>query len=71
MLVSEGFHSEIPDHKEAILSIIKRHPMNQFEIEGFLKSRGCGDPVAILDELRKDSRVVSIVYKGFETFRLR
>lgn len=71
MLVSEGFHSEIPDHKEAILSIIKRHPMNQFEIEGFLKSRGCQEPSAILDELRKDSRVVSIVYKGFETFRLR
>lgn len=41
LLESEGFHSEISDHFEAILSIIKRHPMNQFEIEGFLKSRGC------------------------------
>lgn len=30
---SEGFHSEIPDDYEAIMSIIKRHPMNQFEVD--------------------------------------
>lgn len=71
MLASEGFHSDIPDHKDAILSIIKRHPMNQFEIEGFLKSRGCEEPAAVLDELRNDDRIDAIVYKGFETFRLR
>lgn len=71
MLASEGFHSEISDHKEALLSIIKRHPMNQFEIEGFLKSRGCGDPDAVLVELRKDRSVETILYKGYETFRLK
>lgn len=70
ILASKGFHSEIPDHKEAILSIIKRHPMNRAEIEGFLKSRGCEDINAILDELRNDSRVISIFYEGIETFRL-
>jgi wyosine [tRNA(Phe)-imidazoG37] synthetase (radical SAM superfamily) len=71
MLATEGFHSEIPDNKEAVLSIIKRHPMNQFEIEGFLKSRGCGDPAAVIVELRNDGRVETILYKGYETFRLR
>lgn len=71
MLASEGFHSEISDDKEAVLSIIKRHPMNQFEIEGFLKSRGRGDSAAILVELRKDRRVETILYKGYETFRLK
>jgi len=71
LLESEGFHSEIADNYEAILSIIKRHPMNQFEIEGFLNSRGCSDISSILDQLKKDSRVVSINYKGYVTYRLK
>lgn len=29
----------ITNDKDAILSIVKRQPMNQFEIEGFLNSR--------------------------------
>ena len=69
--VSLGFHSEIKDHYEAILSIIKRHPMNQFEIEGFLNSRGCSDIGAILNDLRQDSKVASINYEGYETYRLK
>lgn len=71
LLESEGFHSEIKDNYEAIMSIIKRHPMNQFEIEGFLNSRGCTDISGILDELKKDSKVVAIDYKGYVTFRLK
>ncbi len=71
LLESEGFHSEIKDHHEAILSIIKRHPMNQFEIEGFLKSRGCADISSVLNDLKNDRRVVTISYKGYDTFRLR
>jgi wyosine [tRNA(Phe)-imidazoG37] synthetase (radical SAM superfamily) len=71
LLESEGFHSEIADNYEAIMSIIKRHPMNQFEIEGFLNSRGCSDISSILDQLKKDSRVVSINYKGYVTYRLK
>jgi wyosine [tRNA(Phe)-imidazoG37] synthetase (radical SAM superfamily) len=71
LLESEGFHSEIADNYEAILSIIKRHPMNQFEIEGFLNSRGCSDISSILDQLNKDSRVASINYKGYVTYRLK
>jgi len=45
--------------------------MNQFEIEGFLNSRGCTDISGILDELKKDSKVVAIDYKGYVTFRLK
>ncbi len=71
LLSSEGFHSEIEDDYEAIMSIIKRHPMNQFEIEGFLKSRGSGDIDSIFIELNKDNRVVPIEYKGFVTYRLK
>jgi len=71
LLDSQGFHSEIKDHYEAIMSIIKRHPMNQFEIEGFLKSRSCNNIDAILDYLKKDSKVVVVNYKGYDTYRLK
>lgn len=70
-LESEGFHSEITDDYEAILSIIKRHPMNQYEIEGFLHSRGCHDTAAILDQLKQDSKVDSIYYKSYTTYRMK
>lgn len=71
LLSSEGFHSEIEDDHAAILSIIKRHPMNQFEIEGFLASRGRSDIDAFLDGLRRDDKVEVINYKGYDTYRLR
>jgi wyosine [tRNA(Phe)-imidazoG37] synthetase (radical SAM superfamily) len=71
LLQSDGFHSEIKDDILAIKSIIKRHPMNQFEVEGFLKSRGCTESGQILEELRHALDVVVIYYKGYETFRLK
>lgn len=71
LLNSKGFHSEIGDHYEAIMSIIKRHPMNQFEIEGFLKSRNCSNFDAILEDLKNDSKVAAINYKGYVTYRLK
>lgn len=71
LLDSQGFHSEIEGHYEAIMSIIKRHPMNQFEIEGFLKSRNCNNIDAILAELKKDSKVDTVNYKGYDTYRLK
>ena len=70
LLDSQGFHSEIEDHYEAIMSIIKRHPMNQFEIEGFLTSRSCKNIDGILDDLKKDGKVVIVNYKGYDTYRL-
>lgn len=71
LLHSQGFYSETADHYAAIISIIKRHPMNQFEIEGFLQSRGCGDVARLIGDLKKDSSVVSINYKGYDTYRLK
>ena len=70
LLISQGFQSEIADHFAAILSIIKRHPMNQFEIGWFLKSRGCSDISKIFCDLENDEKVEIINYKGFNTFRL-
>jgi wyosine [tRNA(Phe)-imidazoG37] synthetase (radical SAM superfamily) len=71
LLESKGFHSEITDNYEALMSIIKRHPMNQFEIKGFLNSRGYSDIDAIFNKLKNDTKVISINYKGYETYRLK
>lgn len=71
LLSSQGFHSEIADHYAAILSIIKRHPMNQFEIESFLKNRGCEDIKKIMDRLKQDKAVSELEYMGYITYRLK
>jgi hypothetical protein len=71
LLASYGFYSGIADHYEAILSIIRRHPMNQHEIEGFLQARDCHGEKDILARLEKDDRVTMIEYKGYRTFRLK
>ncbi|HRV33239.1 MAG TPA: radical SAM protein [Anaerovoracaceae bacterium] len=71
LLVSDGFHSEIADDYRAILSIIKRHPMNQFEVEGFLKTRSNGDVQGLLKRLKEDPLVDVVEYKGYSTFRLK
>ena len=70
-LISVGFKSEVKDDYKAILSIIKRHPMNQFEIRSFLDSRNCSNIDDIIDRLDKDSAVTHIDYKGFITYRLK
>ncbi|MDY0373486.1 MAG: radical SAM protein [Candidatus Izemoplasmatales bacterium] len=66
-----GFSSGIDDDYEAILTIIKRHPMNQHEINGFLESRQAKDPQAIIDRLNHDNQVNRIHYKGYHTYRLK
>ena len=71
LLDSEGFYSDITDHFQAILSIIKRHPMNQHEINGFLKTRKCKNIVKIIEQLKQDSKIDVINYKGYFTFRLK
>jgi len=70
-LVSVGFSSGIEDDYEAILSIIKRHPMNQFEIKSFLNSRKCEDIDNIIERLNLDNAINHIDYKGFITYRLK
>lgn len=71
LLVSQNFHSEIEDDYQAIISIIKRHPMNQFEIEGFLKARDNEKPHELLKLLKNDDSVTVINYKGYDTYRLK
>ncbi|EJO5346774.1 radical SAM protein [Clostridium botulinum] len=70
-LVPSGFFSEIIDDYKAVLSIIRRHPMNQFEIISFLHSRECKNVNNILERLNEDDTVNHINYKGFITYRLK
>lgn len=70
-LDSIGFYSEIEDDYDAILSIIKRHPMNTHEITGFLKTRDCKNIDEILLKLSEDRKVDVVSYKGYDTFRLK
>lgn len=71
LLVSEGFHSEIPDDIDAIMSIIKRHPMNQHEIESFLKTRNSINIRETLQELGQSDKINVIDFKGYNTYRLK
>lgn len=71
LLSSDGFYSEIEDDYSAVISIIKRHPMNQFEIENFLKNRKGSNIAEIFHRLIMDKEVVVVKYMGYDTFRLR
>lgn len=71
MLTTGSFTSEISDDYEACISICKRHPMNQFEIQGFLKSRGCEETDAFFARLEADEHVNAVDYKGIKTYRIR
>jgi wyosine [tRNA(Phe)-imidazoG37] synthetase (radical SAM superfamily) len=71
LLESKGFHSEISDDYEAIRSIIQRHPMNQFELEGFLETRGCVGVADIMNSLKLDPRIDVVSYKGYHTYRMK
>ena len=68
-LISNGFSSDIEDDYEAIQSIIKRHPMNQYEIKSFLKSRNCGDIEEIFKNIENDKDISIVEYKGYKTYR--
>jgi wyosine [tRNA(Phe)-imidazoG37] synthetase (radical SAM superfamily) len=71
LLSSHGFYSEIKNDYQALMSIIKRHPMNQYEIEEFLKSRGNTSPESFMKNLETDISIVIIEYKGYRTYRLK
>ncbi|EOD00495.1 radical SAM protein [Caldisalinibacter kiritimatiensis] len=70
-LLSEGFYSRVKDDYEAIKTIIKRHPMNQYEITSFLESRECDNIENIFNILEKDSDISVIEYKTYKTYRLK
>lgn len=71
-LSSGSFCSEIEDNLLAIINICMRHPMNNFEVVSFLKSRELSeDEIAkVMDDLNKDERVTQIEYKGIITYRV-
>jgi wyosine [tRNA(Phe)-imidazoG37] synthetase (radical SAM superfamily) len=69
-LVSEGFYSEMKDDYEAILSIIKRHPMNQFEIKAFIEQRKTSHTEDFFKRLNNDKDIEVVNYKGYSTYRL-
>lgn len=70
-LVSTGFKSEVKDDLQAVMSIIRRHPMNRFEILAFLNSRNNRSPEELIMSLEQDPFVESIEYKGIKTYRIR
>lgn len=71
MLSSGSFFSEIEDDYEAVKSIIKRHPMNQFELGGFLDSRNAENKEEMIEKMKQDEEIAVLDYKGILTFRLR
>ena len=70
-LTSGSFFSEIPDNYEAILNIIRRHPMTQFEVQSLLASRKEANIDNIFARLHNDESVDDINYKGITTYRLK
>lgn len=71
IMASASFFSEIEDSYEAVKSMIQRHPMSQFEIAGFLESRGNEDVDLFLKKLQEDDAVAVIDYKSILSFRLK
>ena len=71
MLSSGSFYSEIDDHHEAVLSLCKRHPMNQFELRSFLASRNVENIEELVQEIENDEKIIVIDYKGIKTYRLK
>lgn len=69
-LISTGFYSEIDDDIEAVVSIIKRHPMNQFELVSFLEKRGNNNPMEIFEKLSYLDEIDVVEYMGYDTYRL-
>jgi wyosine [tRNA(Phe)-imidazoG37] synthetase (radical SAM superfamily) len=71
VLMSDGFYSEIKDDFEAIKSIIKRHPMNHFEIKDFLDKRGHKDKSLVFKQLEDSSEIDILNNNGYKTYRLK
>lgn len=72
-LSNGDFTSEIRDDYEAIISIIKRHPMNQHELKGFLLGRKVNEKEVenIFIKLKNDNNIEILNYKGLHTYRLK
>lgn len=70
-LAEPDFGSGEEDDMEAVLSIIRRHPMNQHEIGSLLKARGTVETSGFFADLEKNENVEYIDYKGYRTYRIK
>lgn len=71
LLANPDFFSSEDNDIEAIISIIKRHPMNQFEIDCFLESRSNPKKSEVFNILRSNKSIEVISYQGIDTFRFK
>jgi wyosine [tRNA(Phe)-imidazoG37] synthetase (radical SAM superfamily) len=71
-LLAEGtFYSDESCDIDAIKSIIKRHPMNHYEITHFLKTRSVDDISRVLNQLKRDKNIEMIEYNRITTYRMK
>lgn len=52
-MMSSGAFSVRLKMTMTVKSIIGRHPMNQFEVRGFLESRDVKDPEAMMEQMKR------------------
>lgn len=71
MLEAGNFFSEEPDPVTAIYGIVKRHPMTQFEVAGFLASRKVTDVASVFAALNSEHGFSAVDYKGIVTYRAK
>lgn len=71
VMSNEKFYSIIEDDYEAILNTTQRHPMNKFEVDSFLSSRGVTNKEEIFARLANDPKIKIINYKGIDTYNVK
>ncbi len=68
-LTDREFHSAEEDPMKAVLTICKRHPMNQYELAHFLQERGVEDVEKFRQGLKATEGVETVNYRGIESYR--
>jgi len=65
------YYSDIEDNIEALYNIIRRHPMNHFEITHFLQNRQCANIEEVFSSLQNNPQINIILYRGLTTYRFK
>lgn len=68
-LSDQDFSSAEADPLQAVLTICKRHPMNQFELSHFLDERGVEDKDAFIQSLTAVDGLKTVTYCGITSYR--
>lgn len=69
-LSKDDYMSDIDDSVEALKALIKRHPMHQFEIEGFLRHRR-ENPKKAIEALQEDKNIEIVSYHNYDVYRFK